>query len=649
MPENKNTPDIIFLSFADNRIPEFKEVRSKEWISFGEDNKFPLQLLYLFNKSSNHNAIINGKVTYIFGNGFPIESAEKLKSVNSRGENYNKVFKKGCIDIELFGGLYFQIIWKMGGEAQVLHLPFQNLRKDKEDKGYWYRKDWSKSITKDDEPIFLPHFDPNNRQGSQIFCYKEYRPGCDHYPLPGYFGALNDIETDVEISKYNLSIMKNGQFTGKLISFYNGQPTEEKKRQLEKLWKDKFNGSENAGRTMLSFNDVNGKEPIVTDLSSTDLDKLFDQLNKTTQAEIFSGHQVTSPMLFGIMEAGKLGGRNELQDAYEIFKNTYVNDKQKSLEEISDFLLPFLGVQEKLKIDPVEPIGIILDPKDFIDILPEKWVLDKFGIDEAEYPSDNVSGVTSAPGVINDTLKGLKGREHQQLLRIVRQFTQGKITRQMASIMLKSGYGLNDDEVFEMLGAQKFSSQFSENEVAMMFEEIGEPADNYILAKRLSFDSGANLSQVDSDILDLIRKDKRVSSEIIAETIKSSKSYVDGRIKALAESGVLTEKSYKIGVDTIIEHAVNPERIDSRPRPETIDVYVKYSYRVKPGEGPAIIATTRPFCKKLIELNRVYTRAEIESISARLGYSVFDRGGGFWGDSPSCRHEWVRELVIKKR
>ena len=99
----------------------------------------------------------------------------------------------------------------------------------------------------------------------------------------------------------------------------------------------------------------------------------------------------------------------------------------------------------------------------------------------------------------------------------------------------------------------------------------------------------------------------------------------------------------------IVERAINPEVIDSRPTPDTVDVYVKYSYEVKPGLGPSIIETTRPFCAKLIELNRLYTRSEIESISQRLGYSVFDRSGGWWGSKPQCRHEWKRNVVIKKR
>jgi hypothetical protein len=51
---------------------------------------------------------------------------------------------------------------------------------------------------------------------------------------------------------------------------------------------------------------------------------------------------------------------------------------------------------------------------------------------------------------------------------------------------------------------------------------------------------------------------------------------------------------------------------------------------------------SRPFCKKLMDLNRIYSRADIENISQRLGYSVFDRCGG-----DDCRHVWKSNIVVK--
>lgn len=653
-------PNIIFLGFADNRVPEFKEVNSKEYILFGKDNLFPDQLLYLYNKSSNHNAIVNGKVTYIIGKGLALDNPV-LKSVNRNGENFNKILKKCCTDIELFGGFYLQIVWLQNGKPEIFHQPFETIRKAKDQPGYWHCKKWNWKENKKVDPTYIPPFDINNRQGAQIFSYKEYRPGCDTYPLPGYFGALNDIETDVEISIYNLSVIKNGQFSGKLISFFNGIPEEEAKKVLEKKWTDKFNGSGNAGKTMLAFNNGTDKEPAVTDLSTTDLDKLFDLLNKTVQAEIFSGHQVTSPMLFGIMEPGKLGGRNELQDAYEIFKNTYINDKQMALEEVVDFILPLLGVQEKLKFIPVEPLSVLLNPVDFKESLPKEWVFEKLGIDITKYPS---AAIPQAPGIIpntemvNDNVKNLTGRQHQQLLRIIRQYSKGQITKEVATTLLKTGLGVQDSDISSLLGIdESFSAvELEEQVVAEMFADIGEKREYFTVVKSQKFSEPeemlfADIKGSDSAIIDLIRKDKRITPKIIGQTIKESEAYVKSRIEALTKSGVITPTKTTIGIDTIIEHAVNPEQIDTQTRPETVNVYIKYSYEPRPGLEP-IIETTRPFCKRLIELDRLYTRAEIESISQRVGYSVFDRKGGFWyhnGEAdPECRHRWMRNVVIKK-
>ena len=51
-------------------------------------------------------------------------------------------------------------------------------------------------------------------------------------------------------------------------------------------------------------------------------------------------------------------------------------------------------------------------------------------------------------------------------------------------------------------------------------------------------------------------------------------------------------------------------------------------------------------CKRLYELDRLYTRAEIEGISLKLGYSVFDSPGG----SDDCCCYWNSEVIptIKK-
>ena len=55
--------------FESAEVPLFLEKKSKNLVYFGIDNLYPFELIDLYNDSSTHNAIINGKVGYTVGNG----------------------------------------------------------------------------------------------------------------------------------------------------------------------------------------------------------------------------------------------------------------------------------------------------------------------------------------------------------------------------------------------------------------------------------------------------------------------------------------------------------------------------------------------------------------------------------------------------
>ena len=63
---------------------------------------------------------------------------------------------------------------------------------------------------------------------------KEYRPNLNAYALPGYFGALNYVESDIEISKHVLGNAQTGFSASKLITLPNGEPSDDEKRQIER-------------------------------------------------------------------------------------------------------------------------------------------------------------------------------------------------------------------------------------------------------------------------------------------------------------------------------------------------------------------------------------------------------------------------------
>jgi DNA-binding Lrp family transcriptional regulator len=659
--------DLVILNFQEARQPEYREKRGKGYIEFGEKNDYPNYLLALYNKSAKHNAIVKGKVNYIIGNGWKADEAdpiaEQFIAQPNQFESLADLTRKVSIDIEIFGGAYLEVIWSVtGGQlTDVLHIDYTKIRSNTDNTQFWYKKDWNE---RKDELIPLMAFNTKVRQGKQILYIKEYRPGLDTYALPGYMGALNYIESDIEVSRHVLGNAQTGFSASKLITLPNGEPSPDEKRNIERRFTDRFSGSDGK-KFILSFTTDPARKPIIEDLGASDITKEdFTRVDLIIQNNLFAGHQITSPSLFGIAEPGQLGSRTQMRDSYEIFKNTYVNDKQQFLEAIFTQLATLKGATSEISIIPVEPIGFELSEQALLQIAPKEWLLEKAGIDMSKYGpvvADNAP-TEIQQAEVNDNLKNLSGRQYQQLMRVIRQFSQGKISKEIAVTMLKSGLGMTDNEVNAMLGidddpmTEDFSfSALDEDTVIGLFREVGEPKSDYtiinskaVFSSRDAFAEGDLIDKtLDKQILYLINKDNKISIDDIAKTVKKTREVVQGRLSYLVESGA-------INYDPKIE-----ERKLTKPLSKLVDdmeittFEVKYSYEWKPivpsSQRDTAAHPSRTFCRKLISEDRLWSRSGIEMLSARLGYSVFDRGGGWWGDSPSCRHEWRRNVVVKKK
>jgi len=657
--------EIKVLTFAEAKQPEYKEKKGEGYMQYGQNNDYPQYLLDLFNKSAKHNAIIRGKVNYIVGNGWAGEQ-DMVKKVN-RDETLNDLTKKVALDLELFGGAYIQVIWSvMGGQvAELWHCDYTKIRTNKDNTQFWYKEDWKATRNQEKAEVYNA-FNPANPQGVQILYVKEYRPGMNVYSLPGYFGALNYIESDVEVSKHVLGNAQTGFSASKLITLPNGEPSPEEKRLVSKQFDNMYTGADGKKYLLAFVNDLTRK-PIVDDLGASDLTKEdFSRVDELIQTNIFSGHQITSPDLFGIAVPGQLGNRQQLRDSYEIFNNTYVRYKQMQIEGVFNMLGQYAGVTEELKLQPVDPIGIDFSESVIKEVAPKEWILEKLGIDPTQYglPTETEQPMAASPLSVNEHIKGLKGREWQNMQRIIRDFNKGKITREQASSMLKGGYALSDDEVATWLGAEEL--EFNEADFQVFFE-FGEDRSAYEVFKSKSrfsddadFEMFADVSQLQSNILDLIVKDKRITPEVIADTLKEDVGAVKRVIDLLIEKGFIKTSEVKQGkgIDSniIIERELTAPigKIVEAIKPQTTQILIRYTYEWKAGFNDSDLDTSRPFCKYLVTANKFYTRSDIEQMSARLGYSVWDRRGGWYTKpgtnthSPSCRHEWRSNIVKRK-
>jgi hypothetical protein len=362
------------VSFDSEQVPEFLQKRNKKWVYYGKDNLYPDYLVKLFNRSAKHNAIVEGKQKYIAGKGWMIDKPgtdpameEKLQEFISKAnacESLNDILHKVALDFIIFNGFAIEVIWNKVGTAisEIHHIPFQRIRTNEESSMYFYTRGWHKSRPEDEKDFktWLP-FDPLVPNGSQLYYFMHQRPkesgNDDVYTYPEYIGCIPYIEVDYQIANFHLNNIRNGFWGSFLINFNNGIPSREQQREIEDRIKHKFSGTDNAGKFLISYNDDPAKATTLSALTVADMDKMFVVLNQTVQQEIFTGHTITSPMLFGIKTEGQLGGRDEIVEAEELFQNTYVQHKQAAIERVFNTLAKINGLPEKLKIQIVQPIG----------------------------------------------------------------------------------------------------------------------------------------------------------------------------------------------------------------------------------------------------------------------------------------------------
>jgi hypothetical protein len=658
--------DLRVLTFAEARQPEFKEKKGIDggYIKYGENNDYPDYIVDLYNKSSKHSAIVKSKVHYITGNGWSGEAdAQAFIDKANRVESLNDLTRKVSLDIEIFGGAYLEVIWDLSGNiAELWHCDYTKIRTNKDNTQYWYKEDWKDNKVK---PDVIRAFNTKQPNGKQILYVKEYRPNIGIYGLPSYFAALNYIESDIEVSKHILGNAQTGFSASKLITLPNGEPSDEEKRNVDNRLRKTYSGADGKKYMIAFVNDISRK-PVVDDLGTSDLTKEdFGRVDSLIQTNIFSGHQVTTPSIMGIAEAGKLGSRTEMRDGYEIFKNTYVNAKQMHLESVFNMLAKLKGVISEIKIIPTEPLGIEFSEQTISNIAPKEWILEKLGIDMTKYAPVNDATIPAEQLSVNEHIKGLKGREWQNMQRIIREFTKGKINREQATAMLKTGYALSDDEVSTWLGSEELDAQFAAQDFGVFFE-FGESKESFNVWKskkrfndETDFYMFADVTQLESNILDQIAKQKNITPEVLAEILDEDVNNINNILKDLEDRKILKVKETKIGKGINSDIEISREltqplsKAVGETKPETTEILVRYSYDWISGFNDSDISTSRPFCKELLRANKLYSRSEIEMISARLGYSVWDRRGGWWNDggtiSESCRHQWLTNIVTRKK
>jgi predicted transcriptional regulator len=171
----------------------------------------------------------------------------------------------------------------------------------------------------------------------------------------------------------------------------------------------------------------------------------------------------------------------------------------------------------------------------------------------------------------------------------------------------------------------------------IVFNKYGEKAEEFEEARFEFADA------IESAILNVLKENKGLQVGDIVNITKLDAKVVADAIAKLAKAELI--KSYEDGLET------TPKGLDEIKNLQT-ELVVRYQYGLAPGiTGGLLIDTSRKFCTDVVNSGRVYSREDINMMSAELGYDVWKRRGEWYTNpttgitTPQCRHIWVQKLL----
>jgi len=607
----------VALSKADLPKPTqlYQRYGASVMVPYGQMNRYPDFLLLLYSESPTHAAVVNNKATYIYGGGLRYkgetyvdeEGNVKPKPIDqplNTKEPIGVTIYKCILDYKMFNYFAVEVVYnRLGRPVQYIHIPGHLVRTNMERSKFWYRENWTGGLC---ESIEFDAADSppseNELTTSKIFFFDGYLPSVNIcYPAPEYTAGIKGIATDAAINTFNHANIKTHFSPSSIITFFLGNNVDEDtKKETEKALTDSYTG-EAGGKMIIDWQSPNGKKAEVTALSPGEWDKAYLATAAKVQSDIFIAHQVTNPMLMGVKTEGQLGGATELETAYAIFKATYIDKERTTLE----------GAFNRLFANS----AIITKPVEFIE-KPLNFANTTTAIKPVTPPVEGTPATATVPPTAKPT-------------------EQNKDRTGWIKRALKEG----DFNSVSHLGLSKDD---------FVIISYGEPVRSHLAAsaQRIRFDRIDDLTQkiVNDDISGMSIEE--LVTALNEEGYGTSIEEVTGVFDAIQKAGVakidIQDGKIKVSVDK------------TQDIPEGA-IVTKYEYVKRPeADGADLLPTSRGFCVKMVNNNKLYSREDIQAMSSIFGYDVFKHAGGWWHNPDTgnteehCRHMF-RSIRVKKK
>jgi capsid portal protein len=180
--------------------------------------------------------------------------------------------------------------------------------------------------------------------------------------LPDWISALQFSYIEAELSNLHINNIENGFLPMVMINMNNGIPAPEERDTIEDMIEQKFTGTRNAGRFILTFNDDPERKPTLDTVQIDNLHEKFEYVANYAQDRILVAHRVTSPLLFGIRTAnnGFSSQSEEMKTAFSILQSMTINPFQNIIINSLSTALADGGYEDtQLYFDQLTPLVLL--------------------------------------------------------------------------------------------------------------------------------------------------------------------------------------------------------------------------------------------------------------------------------------------------
>jgi hypothetical protein len=391
--------DINIIELSQYTAPEIVEDSREDWVEYGSDNMHYNWLIDRFHYSPTNNAVINNMGRLIYGRGISaINASRKTAEYTALKALFTPDVLRGVSQgLKLLGDVYIQCIYNKQ-HTRIEKVDFltanyvrpEKCNKDGNIEGYYYCYDWED--VKKYKPKRIPAFG-TSKDEVELLRIMPYSVGFKYFSPVDYQGCLPYAVLEEEISTYLINEVRNGFSGTKVINFNNGQVGDDKQReQLKRRVMSKLTGS-TGEKVIVSFNSNVENKTTIDDIPLNDAPQHYEYLSKEAEQKILIGHNVTSPMLVGVVtdNQGFSSNADEIDIAAKYFYNTAVKPYQDMIIEAIEQILTFNGVTgldlyfKRLNLlDSVEEKAQAEEETALsLEVQREDWI-DEFGEEESE-------------------------------------------------------------------------------------------------------------------------------------------------------------------------------------------------------------------------------------------------------------------------